>query len=76
MNLNDELTEREISGIHQENFGPPFKRIASIVDRVLDAHIQAALKPIAICGFMNKFGICKIEEGHLGTHTVIFLGDD
>lgn len=71
-----ELTEREISDIHRENTGPSYRRIAAIKDRVLEAHIEAALIPAPVCDFVNKYGHCKLDKGHSGTHTVIWLGGD
>lgn len=74
--LNTALTEREISALHQENTGPSYKRIAVIVDRVLDAHIQEALAPLIMCYFKNQWGWCLLSKGHEGSHTVVWLGED
>lgn len=76
MNLNDQLSEREISALFRENVGAPYRRAAYISDLAIDAQIEAALAPIEICGFVNKFGHCKLAKGHVGTHTVIYLGND
>lgn len=73
---NEELSEREIAALHQENVGPSYKRHAAIVDRILDAHIEAAMMPFEVCKFNNKYGFCKLPTNHLGSHTVVFLGDD
>lgn len=73
---NTELTEREIAAFHQENTGPPYKRLAAITDRVLFAHIEEALIPPILCDFKNKWGWCLMHKGHQGQHTVVWLGED
>jgi hypothetical protein len=73
---NEEMSEREISALHQENTGPQHKRQAAISDRVLDAHIEAAMIPPVLCDFKNKWGWCLLEKGHEGSHNVVWLGDD
>lgn len=70
------FTDREISAIHRENVGPAYNRMAVIKDRVLEAHIEAALISTPICDFVNEWGWCKLNKGHLGTHTTIYLGGD
>ena len=76
MNLNDQLSEREISALFRENVGAPYRRAAYISDLAIDAQIEAALAPIEVCKFKNQWGYCKLPENHEGTHTVIYLGDD
>lgn len=73
---NEGLNEREVSALHRENVGPAYNRMAVIKDRVVEAQIEAALKPSETCGFHNDYGFCKLDAGHSGTHTVIFLGKD
>lgn len=73
---NEELNEREISALHRENTGPQYSRIAVIKDRAVEAHIEASLKPVETCSFHNEYGWCKLDMGHSGSHTVIFLGRD
>lgn len=75
MRLN-ELSDREIAAIHQENTGPSYKRIAAIVDRILDAHIEEAMVPPILCDFKNKWGWCLLGKGHEGSHNVVWLGED
>ena len=70
------FTDREISALHRENVGKPYERMAVIKDRVIEAQIEAALRPTKTCAFHNKYGWCKLDEFHDGQHTVIFLGDD
>lgn len=76
MNNNEELGEREIAAFHEENTGTPYKRQQRIAERALDAKLAALEKPFIICDFKNKYGLCKLEKGHDGTHTVINLGND
>lgn len=71
---NYELEEREICALVQENVGAPFKRLSYIKDRCIEARIEAALIPTDVCPFSNNFGFCKLNSGHKGTHTVIWLG--
>lgn len=71
-----EWTEREVSALHRENTGKYYERMAVIKDRVIDAQIEAALKPSQTCRFHNEWGWCKLDEYHEGSHTVIFLGRD
>lgn len=70
------FTDREISALHRENFGPGYNRIAVIKDRCIDAKIEASLKITVNCDFKNNHGWCKLDAGHEGSHTVIFLGKD
>ncbi len=70
------FTEREISALHRENSGPHYNRLSVIIDRFIEAHIEASLKQVDICKFRNKWGWCKLEKDHGGQHTVIYLGDD
>lgn len=70
------FTDREISAIHRENHGPAYNRTAVIKDRCIEAHIEASLKETPNCTFHNNHGWCKLSEGHKGSHTVIFLGND
>lgn len=73
---NEGLNEREVSALHRENVGPAYNRIAVIKDRAIEAHIEASLKDTVTCDFHNDYGFCKLDSGHSGTHTVIFLGKD
>lgn len=75
-NYNADLGERVISALYRENTGPAYKRIGVIQDRVIEAQIEAALKPTETCDFHNKWGWCKLDKGHPGQHTVIYLGPD
>lgn len=72
----EELGERVIAALFEENTGTPYKRQQRIAERALDARIAAIGKPFTICQFSNKYGLCKLEAGHLGSHTVINLGND
>lgn len=74
--MNEELSEREISALYRENVGPAYKRKGVIIDRAIEAHIEASLKPVQRCDFRNVYGYCKLDVGHDGTHTVINLGWD
>lgn len=76
MNRNEELGEREISALVRENTGNVYKRIGYISDLAVEAHIEASLKPVNRCDFQNKYGFCKLDKGHEGSHTTIFLGAD
>lgn len=71
-----ELTDREISALHRENTGPAYKRMGVITDRAIQAQIEAALAPVTVCDFKNKYGWCTLPYLHLGTHTVVNLGSD
>lgn len=73
---NEGLNEREVSALHRENVGTPYQRIGVIKDRVFEAKMEAALKPVIRCDFRNKYGFCKLDKDHEGTHTVINLGWD
>ncbi len=73
---NEEMSEREISALHQENTGPPHKRQAAITDRILDAMIEEAMIPPVLCDFKNKWGWCLLPKGHEDSHTVVWLGED
>lgn len=70
------FTDREISALHRENTGAPYNRLAIIKDRFMDAKIEASLRETPICTFKNNHGWCKLDAGHEGQHTVIFLGKD
>lgn len=72
----EEFNEREITALYRENTGTPYARMAVIKDRVIEAHIEASLKPTETCDFHNQYGWCKFDKGHKGQHTVIFLGSD
>jgi len=63
--------EREIEALAQENKGTRYHRIGIIADHAFDAHVEAALKADSICKFSNKYGCCKLIEGHEGDHTVV-----
>ena len=71
-----ELGERVIAAFHQENTGATYKRQHYIAALAFDALVAAAEKPVQLCQFKNKYGWCKLEDGHGGQHTVIFLGKD
>lgn len=73
---NIELDERVISAMVQENTGNPYKRQHYISGIAFDAKAEAAMKPFDRCQFSNKYGLCKLEIGHPGSHTVISLGSD
>lgn len=73
---NEEMTEREIAALYEENTGPFYKRAAAIVDRALDARIEEAMIPPVLCDFKNKWGWCLLPKGHEEAHTVVWLGED
>lgn len=73
---NEGLNEREVSALHRENTGLKSKRAGYISDLAIEARIEASLKPVINCDFRNKYGWCKLDKGHEGSHTVINLGDD
>lgn len=73
---NEGLNEREISALHRENVGTGYNREAVIKDRIIEAHMEAALKETERCPFNNRYGFCKLDNYHEGTHTVINLGND
>lgn len=70
-----ELGERASALAFYENTGPERKRLSYLKDRFLDAQIEAALIEEPVCTFKNKWGWCKLPEGHKGSHTVVDLGD-
>ena len=74
--MNEELGERVISAIYQENHGNRYHRQGVIVDRWLDGLVAATTREIVMCDFRNQWGWCKFEKGHSGKHTVIYLGKD
>lgn len=71
-----ELGERVIAAMYDENSGLLYKRMGRISDRALEARFLAAEKPFEICDFKNQYGLCKLDKGHKGSHTVINLGSD
>jgi hypothetical protein len=73
---NEELSDREISALLRENTGGAYKRAGYISDLAIEAHIEASLRPVETCDFRNDYGWCKLDKGHGGSHTVIFLGKD
>lgn len=73
---NEGLNEREISALVRENTGTPYKRMGYISDLAIEAHIEASLKTVVTCDFRNDYGWCKLDKGHAGSHTVIYLGKD
>lgn len=78
MNKNDfeEIGERVIAAIYEENSGVKYKRQHVVAERAIEARFAAAEKPVNLCDFHNQFGYCKLDKGHLGSHTVIWLGED
>lgn len=80
MSANDnyavELGERVIAGLYEENTGLKYKRQHVVSGRAIDARFEASLKDVVICDFRNDYGWCKLDKGHEGSHTVIFLGKD
>lgn len=79
MNSNNwvtELGERVIAAMYEENSGLSYKKRHIIEERFFDAKIAAAMKEVPMCSFKNKYGWCKLDEGHEGQHTVIFLGPE
>ena len=72
----EELGERVLAALVDENSGNKYHRVNVIRDKGIEAIFQAAEIPIQICGFRNKYGWCKLADGHKGSHTVIWLGDD
>lgn len=71
-----ELGERVLASLYQENSGNPYKRQGYIADLAMEARFQAAEKPFELCDFSNKYGLCKLDKGHAGSHTVVDLGKD
>lgn len=76
MNRMFDLGERVIAALHRENTGVSYKRQHYIAEIAFDALVTAAEKPVNLCAFKNKYGWCKLDAGHEGQHTVIWLGDD
>lgn len=78
MNKNDleEVGERAIAGLYEENTGIVYKRQHVIAGRAMDAKATAAEKFEPVCDFKNQWGWCKLDKGHQGSHTVINLGED
>lgn len=78
MNKNDveEIGERVIAALYEENNGVKYKRQHIVEERALDAKFIAAVKVEPLCQFKNKYGWCKLPENHKGSHTVINLGWD
>lgn len=72
----DELGERVLAALYEENHGLKSNRVHIIAERALDARIAANQKSFELCDFKNKYGWCKLEKYHQGSHTVIFLGED
>ena len=70
------FNEREISAIYEENVGNPYIRAHRIAERAFEAKLRAAEKIEPLCPFRNKYGWCKLAEGHEGSHTVVFLGKE
>lgn len=73
---NEEFDDRVVAHLYHENHGPSYNRISWIKELCLEAKIRATEKPFEICTFKNDYGWCKLEVGHSGSHTVIFLGKD
>lgn len=71
-----ELGERVIAAMYEENNGNKYTRQHKIAERAFDARVAASTKPFEVCSFRNDYGWCKLESGHSGKHTVIFLGND
>jgi hypothetical protein len=71
-----ELGDRVIAAMYEENHGMSHIRRHVVAERALDAIYAAAAKPLILCDFSNKYGLCKFEKGHEGSHTVINLGND
>lgn len=74
--MSEELDERELEAIVEENFGNPHVRRLKIAERAFDAKIAAAQKEEPLCEFKNENGWCKLALNHKGKHTVIYLGED
>lgn len=70
------FSEREIAALVEENVGSPYNRKHRIAERAFEARMKATEKIEPLCPFRNKYGLCKLAEGHAGSHTVIYLGDD
>ncbi len=75
-NMNEELGERVIAALWEENSGVVYKRQHVVSERAIDARFLAAEKKVDLCPFVNRYGYCKLDAGHQGSHTVLFLGDD
>jgi hypothetical protein len=78
MNKNaiDEFGERVCAAIYEENSGNVYRRQHIVQERAMDAKFIAAEKKVDVCVFVNKYGWCKLDAGHQGSHTVINLGED
>lgn len=72
----DELGERVIACMYDENRGNLYHRRNVIADRAFEAKFRAAEEETPVCRFSNKWGFCTLSEDHKGAHTVVFLGDD
>lgn len=75
-NAIEEFGERVVAAIYEENTGVVYKRQHRISERAMDARFLAAEKKETMCSFKNKYGWCKLPEGHEDSHTVINLGWD
>lgn len=75
-NYSVELGNRVIAAMYEENNGIKYKRQHAVADRAMEALFSAAEKPVVLCEFSNKHGLCKLDKGHTGSHTVIDLGND
>lgn len=71
-----ELGERVVSAMYQENVGHFSKRQHYIAELAFDAKMQATQKPFELCDFKNKYGWCKLDALHEGSHTVVFMGPE